>query len=249
MNIKSLEKKDDQIIFTGEVLDIYLPTANFDRKNSSYNGQYIRTIGVFAFEIKSKKVAKEGGHGTFHTFKFPNQIEFEYSESYKYTGTLDDGKISKDTYNVFRLTNGDIFIRSLTQPQSSNDAMKFIEALHGGQIPESIPYDNLLDLYLSTINFNKINLKSSAVVLELILSELCRDEKDLTKSFRLAIANKTTYNPFAYQSINLTQIPSLNNTFSALAFQDFDNSIINGINRNLNGEEDKESPIEKIIKY
>jgi hypothetical protein len=83
----------------------------------------------------------------------------------------------------------------------------------------------------------------------LILSELCRDKNDLHRPFREAIARQANYNQFAYQSINLREIPSLSNTFAALSFEDFDNAAIASINNNNSNMKEKESPIEKIIKY
>lgn len=249
MKIKELVQKNNQIIFHGEVMDIYIPVANFDRKLSFYNGQYINTLGVFAFDIKTESMAQKGKFGKFHTLKFPNMINFEYSETFKYTGTLDNGKISKNEYHVFRLRDGDVFINNTVQERSSDAVINFITSLHAGQIPETIPYPELINLYLSTIDINKVNLKNPSVVFELVLSELCRDKKNLKLPFRHTIKNKKTYNEYGYKSINLTQLPSLNSTFAALSFQDFDNSVISGVNQTLNNEDEKESPIEKIVKY
>jgi len=249
LKLKTLVRDKDQVLFDGQVLDIYLPKKNFDRGISSYNGKFINTIGVFIFDIKTDTIAKKKGFGSFYTIKYPNPMQFSYSDQFTYKGTLDNGKVGSNEYNVFRLTKGDIFMNTTTVEQSSDAVIKFVNALHAGQIPESIPYRELIKLYLNAIDINHVNLKNPSVVFEMIISEICRDKSDLKKSFRESIRGKKDYNEFGYKSIDLKQLPSLNSTFAALSFQDFDRAVISGINMNNEGKKEKVSPIEKIIKY
>jgi len=251
MKIKTLVQEDNSIIFQSKTfcLDIYIPKKNFDRSLSEYNGAYIKTLGIFAFDIKQISSAEKGKFGIFHTLKFPNIIQFTYSDHFKYEGTLNNGLISSREYEVFRLTDGDIFMDRVVIEQSATAVINFVNSLHDGQIPETIPYPELINLYLNALDLNHVSLKNPAVVFELILSELCRDKNDLHRPFREAIARQANYNQFAYQSINLREIPSLSNTFAALSFEDFDNAAIASINNNNSNMKEKESPIEKIIKY
>lgn len=249
MKIRQLIKQDNTIKFNGEVLDIYIPTKNFDRKLSVYDGEYIDTLGVFMFDIKTQKQADANEFGQFHTLKFPNDINFTYSSERKYKGTLYNGRVSMNEYNVFRLNKGDTFIANTVIEQSSNAVIKFVSALHSGQIPESIPYKELINLYLSVLSSNHIDLKNPSVVFELIISELCRNKTNLAEPFRISIANKDTYNEYGYKSINLKSLPALNSTFTALTFEDIDNAIVSSINRTNDGGKEKESPLEQIVKY
>ena len=220
MKIKTLVQEDNSIIFQSKTfcLDIYIPKKNFDRSLSEYNGAYIKTLGIFAFDIKQISSAEKGKFGIFHTLKFPNIIQFTYSDHFKYEGTLNNGLISSREYEVFRLTDGDIFMDRVVIEQSATAVINFVNSLHDGQIPETIPYPELINLYLNALDLNHVSLKNPSVVFELILSELCRDKNDLHRPFREAIARQANYNQFAYQSINLREIPSLSNTFAALSF-------------------------------
>jgi len=79
---------------------------------------------------------------------------------------------------------------------------------------------------------------------------LCRDKKDLTQPFRKEIGkDKAGITQYDYENINLKRLPPLSSTFTAITFEDMNQSLISSIKKNRNGEKEVDSPIEKTIKY
>ncbi|QXN67900.1 hypothetical protein FPHOBKDP_00146 [Listeria phage LPJP1] len=246
--MSSLDRIKDSLIFKGEILDIYLPKSNFDKNLSTYNGEYINTMGIFSFIEKKAGPEDKTTKGTLRKLELPNMIDFQYDSSYSFKGKLSD-ELPSDTYEVFRLTTGNQFIANVFTEQNASNVKKFISALHGGNIPSSVSYDNIIKLYLDTLSINKVSLRSPSVIYELIISELCRYSKDINEPFRKIIASKNNISPYMYTNINLKKLPSINSTFAALSFENPNQAIIDSINKNINGEKENESPIERTIKY
>lgn len=246
MNIPELEKVGNSIIFTGEFLDIYIPRASFENKNANYNGEYIHTMGIFVFEVKTQKNIDENKSGVFHKLTMPNSIDFQYSDNYVYTGPL-MGALS-DTYEVFRLESGNQFIANVLLQQESSEVISFVKSLHNGYIPKIVPYDKILTLYHDILAINNVSLNAPSVIYELIISELCRYSKDLSKPYR-EIASRREISQYEYTNIRLNRLPMLNSTFAGLSFENMNDSIITSLERTKTGKEEKESPLEKTIKY
>lgn len=245
--VPELIEKDGQIVFqgrNGSVLDIYIPTANFNRGKATLVDQYIQTLGVFVFEIKTQDDLVKGKSGKFNTLAFPNDISFTFSSESRYDGTLDNGKINRNSYRVFRLVAGDVFMSSTSIQQSTGSLINFVAAMHGGQIPNTLPYSDLINIYLDAMDINGNDLKSPSSTLEIIISEIARSKGDISIPYRLSKGTEYDYN-----LVNLSELPSLNSTFAALGFEDVDRAIIGAVNRTREGIEEKPTPLEKLAKY
>ena len=75
---------------------------------------------------------------------------------------------------------------------------------------------------------------------------MSRDRKNLSQPFRMTYNGK---NEYAYKMIRITKLPELNSTFMGLIGEDISGQIISGVVKNRTHAPEKESPIEKIIKY
>ena len=246
MKIPELEKVGNSIIFTGDILNVYIPKSMLDKNLAVYNGEFIHTMGIFIFEITNEKNMEEGKAGRFHKLLMPNSIDFQYSDTYNFTGSVDG--MESDSYEVFQLINGNQFIANVIMQQSSEEVIMFVKSLHSGYIPKIVPYHMILGLYHEVLGINKVSLQSPSIIYELIVSELCRFKTDLSLPYRLA-ANKKVISPYAYKNINLNRLPSLNSTFAGLTFEDMTNSITMSLARTKTGGKETASPLEKIIKY
>lgn len=252
MKYKFLYKEGNSLKFNGELMKIYLPKTNFTKKGSDsfiseYNGNFIKTMGIFLFEVTTFDNEEKGKSGTIYTMKLPISIRFEYEDSYTEKKQLKDN-LPADIYNVFILNNGNTFIENVMAEMSINSCKEFIFMLHKGNLPSIIPYDEIIKLYLDTLDINGINLGSPSLVYEMIISEVCRSKNDKKIPFRKAI-NNGKISQLDYVNINMKEIPMLSSVYGALAFEDMNQSIITSINRTKNGTKEVESPIEKTIKY
>lgn len=235
-------------MFIGDVLDIYIPRQQFKNGLSEHRGEYINTIGMFQFEIKSFKEAEEGKSGKVRKLKYPNKMDFNYTEQFQF-----DGKLSEDLdsiqYDVFRLTNGCQFMANVHIEQSAETVKDFLFLFHAGKLPKFIDYNDIIKLHYDVLSSNKVNLKSNSLTYELIISELCRYKGNVEIPYRIAINKKNNVGPLDYINYNLKKLPNLNSTFASFTFEGMDDTIVSSIGRtNKNGEE-KRTPLEDIMKY
>lgn len=245
--IAELSRQGNSVIFNGDVLNIYIPTKSFERKQAKYNGEYITTMGMFIFEIQTFEQIEKGMSGIFRRLTIPNNIDFQYTDSSKFKGKID--KYPSDEYTVFRLEKGDKFIANVFVQQISTAVIDFVKALHGGSMPKSVSYDEILGLYHNVLELNNVNLNAPSLIYELSIAEVCRSKKDQSKPFRDAVNRKPDISRYDYVNINLNKLPMLNSTFSGLTFENMNDAIIKSLDRTETGGEEKFSPLERPIKY
>lgn len=245
--IAELSRQGNSVVFNGDVLNIYIPTKSFERKQAKYNGEYITTMGMFIFEIQTFEQIEKGMSGIFHRLTIPNNIDFQYTDSSKFKGKID--KYPNDEYTVFRLEKGDKFIANVFVQQISSAVITFVKALHGGSMPKSISYDEILGLYHNVLELNNVSLNAPSLIYELSIAEVCRSKKDQSKPFRDAVNKKPDMSRYDYVNINLNKLPMLNSTFSGLTFENMNDAIIKSLDRTETGGEEKFSPLERPIKY
>ena len=243
---KFFEHDGDRIIFSGDVLKIYLPKNYFESKIAEYNGDSVNTIGFFFFEVKSNEMDENDKDGRFYTLKLPAKIDFEFNSEDSITKNIKEtGDI---LYTVFTLEKGSTFIKNINVVQSAANAKDFIYMLHGGRFPAIIPYDEIIDLYVKNLNLNALSLGCQSFMYELMIGELMRWKEDPKIAFRKAI-NQNDVNQLDYQNINMKNIAFFNSTYSSIAFEDINKAIINSIAKTERGDKEIISPVEKTIKY
>lgn len=236
------------MIFNGEYLDIYIPRKSFKNNLASYNGEFIHTIGIFLFSIKNEEdLLDENREQVYHKMMLPNSIDFQYTDQFKFTGSING--LPSDTYEVFRLENGNQFVANVLLQKDSNEVIRFVKALHNGYIPSIVPYDKIITLYLDVLAINSVSLKAPSVIYELIISEACRKKGDMASAFRYALNKNPDIGLNNYTNIRINKIPAINSTFTGLTFEDMNNSIMTSLERTATGKQEKESPLEKSIKY
>ena len=248
MKIRNLEREGNSVIFTGEVLDIYIPKVQFKNGLSEYRGQYINAYGMFLFEIKTHKQAEEGKKGAVHKFKYPNKMDFNYIESFSFDGKERDD-LDDIPYEVFRLYNGCQFMSNVFIEQAATAVRDFLFLFHAGKLPSFIQYNDIIKLHYDVLTSNKGNLKSNSLTFELIIAELCRYKHNVEIPYRIALNKKQNVGPLDYVNYNLKQLPNLNSTFASFTFEGMDNTIMTSISRTAKGVKEKESPLEDVMKY
>lgn len=238
----------NSIIFDGDYLDIYIPRDSFDDGFARYNGNYINTIGIFFFEsIKAADIDKEGRTQYFHKMTFPNSIDFQYTDILSYKGSI-NGTPSIQ-YDVFRLEKGNQFIANVNYQKTSDTVITFVNKLHNGKMPKILTYDEILELYHGVLALNGVNLKAPSLLYELVISESCRDGRDLSRPYRLAVNKSASVDPYGYKNIRINRLPQINSTFAGITFENMTDSVITSLERTVNGGEEQPSPIEDTIKY
>lgn len=247
MKVPYLKKLDDSIIFDGEYLEVYIPKSSFDTGIAGLSGEYLETLGIFNFKYFPE--GKEHSESAeLRTMNLAFKIKIGYSSFYNIRTVLNEN-IGEESYMVYCLKRGDIFCLKTANEKSSANTKACVNLIHGGKLPKSVPYGKVLDDYVNSMTLNGVNLNSQLQIFELIIAELYRSQDDLTVPFRKIIGNDPTVSELAYEAINLKRLPAINSTFAGLSFEDINQSIISGLKKSKLGEEEKESPIEVVMKY
>lgn len=230
-----------QLTFIGDELRIYLPATYLanDSGMASTMGENIETLGLFWFKTNNK----------FYELTLPIKFTFAYSRKEKYTGKLKP-ELPEITYDVFVLEKGDAFCYDINHRENVEDIMFFLTKLvEGGKIPQTVSYNDVLKLLLDALVATKSgSLGVSSLTYELLLSELYRSKSNVTVPFRQYI-NENPGKLYNYKMVKVTKIPELTSVFTGLMGENTNYQIVAAVQHSREGRKEKESPIEKLIKY
>lgn len=208
-------------------------------------GDAIRTIGIFNMRF----ITLEGDDRTkypLRTFSYPNVIEtYPTSVSIK-TMSLDDD-IEPVKYRILHYSKGDIMM-SATSKQDSNNCEMFLNFLTRGKIPNSIPYSKIVEIWNDNFAINGLSSGVPATIMQCIIAEMCRYNKDPVKQFRKMIG-KGGVSEHDYITANMRSIASYTSVFNAMTFENFGEMMTTSVNMSRNDVKQSRSPIEKILQF
>lgn len=239
--------KDDgeNIIFTGNYLEAYIPEFYFEGKLAQNFGSSLQVFGLF-----NVRVFDESGKGMkLETFNVPSLITITPSEIERRRDVqlIDSDESDGDGYVVAKFYKGNVIMKSNIQQDASNVEL-FINILFRGKVPKTIPYSQVKDIWQKNLDMNGVKLGVTSTILEVIISEIYRNKKKPEQKFAHIIGKNPNVSEYAYQRANIRQICAWNSTFAGLTFEDMDAMITSGLNTKRYGKQETESPIEKIIK-
>lgn len=227
---------NDKVIFSGEgELIYYVPEKYFEIKAAETIGERIKTIGMFTYAVFDKS----GKRVVFKPFNCPTMIECIPSSISKESNYLLEGTKEEKAYRLLHFKDGDELICTTQVPVDFSVLEKFVDILKGGNLPEYIPYDEIQDYILKNAELCKFDYKVSAQIIGMVISEIYRYEKDLSKPFRLA----DTKDMLAYKAINIEKVPKYTSAFTAVTSDNADEAIAAAITNKGHGD----SPLEKIV--
>ena len=118
-----------------------------------------------------------------------------------------------------------------------------------GYLPNVFPYEDIADYWTQVNAFNGVKISSmSQASIELIVSEIARDPKDPSRTFRSKLKGFPKTNRYAWKLINIRQIPRYTSVFASITSGDPKGNLISIISRQRNnGNNQKESPVEDAI--
>lgn len=243
-----LRKEGDTVYFQGNIMEIIIPKYYFDKNIAKFIGNKIDTLGLYAFRVIDEK-----GNVENHYLKLPMNNIFEFddyrSENIKINADNEDDNSIEPAY-VFILKDGQIFMDTVKKEQTAENSKNFVFSLHGAKIPSTIPYPDVFKLYIDNLNLNGTKIGNPGCILEMTIAELARCKDDINIPFRKKAGKDfDRVSMLDYRLTNIKNLPPINSTFTALAFENMDASIISSIGKNVNGEDELISPIEKVIKY
>ena len=228
-----LNKIDSKVYVDTHALDLLIPKSYFDIGIADFVGGQLNVLGIFYFIVR--KSEKDKGEMYLINTPSPILVSFESESSAKHTIHGQE-----DSYRVFTLNKGNVFIESDTIVQSGKNVEAFANLLHSGRLPKTT-YESIYRQYIQVQEDNETSLKVPSSTLEAIIAELVRDSNDNNVPFRLSKGKD-------FKLINLKNLPKTISTFAGISFERLGDAIASGIERKRTGKPNVISPMEETIK-
>lgn len=235
---------DDKYVYINSTYaEAYIPESlvgDIEENHSSICYEYgegFMTLGVMYIAF-----IDENNKSTLKTLMYPNIIETQPSSNT--VSTLNIAGV-EDRYRVLQYNKGDILM-PVQSKQSPDNCEMFMRLITSGKIPKALTYTDIFDAWLANFNINGLHPDVPSVVLQTIVSTMCRDKNDLNKEFRF-VAGKGNYDPHGYKAMNMNAVSANSSVMSSLSFERYGEKLATAINMTKEGTKQKISPIEKVI--
>lgn len=237
------ELKDGSVVFTCAKAEIEFPESFIDHKIAEIVGKDVKILGLIEIKIYDTEEDVENNHSRNVFFKHIGMIVTCPSSISDVRHKGVDDKFINLTFK-----EGDAFIKNKNITQDSKVASIILDLMTSGYFPNVIPYDEIAQYWADASAYNGVGLSAmSQSSIELIVSELCRDPKNLAKSFRHKIAEDPHTDRMKWKMINIKLLPRYSSVFSSITSGDARNNIISIVSRLRNGETQLDSPVEDAI--
>lgn len=216
-----LKQVDEALVFNAEgELVFYVPEYYFSTKYASIEGEYVELLGVLDYAIFSASGSSNG----LKPFRLPTVFLCKPCEITK----MKDIKLTKYTetqdYRFLKFRKGDEVITSV-KPQDVESVELLVQLFTSGHIPTTIPYDKMYEYFLESMELNGNSWNMTTQQFGFLVSEICRNPKDLSKPFRLAKSD----NMYGYTCINIRQVPKFVSPYAALTSENWDEAMVSAV--------------------
>lgn len=236
--------EDETVYFSGpgEFL-LFVPDSYFTKKIAVIEGEFIELIGILNQSIINPQKQQTDITKNLKPFYFPSRFITKPGRIEKVKG-LQLTKNYKSDFHVLHYTDNktDQIIVSTKVPEDITNVEDFFRVfVNAGDIPTSIPYHDLWKPFIDSMTINGSSYGLPAADFGLLISELCRDPKNINKPFRLGKSldeDDTSYIP-----VSVKYIPKLVSPFTSLTSENFDEAMIGAIMNQNNTP----TPLERVL--
>lgn len=233
-----LKREGESLVFNKDHQQFifYVPEKYFTTKNATIIGEYVSLLGLLDFAIVDDKgkIVKP-----VKTFTFPS-IFMTKPDSIEKQKDLTFSKYAKpQDYRLLKYNKGDKVVVSVNVPQDISTVEAFYALFNRGNLPATIPYDKIVNIYLENMRLSGNKYNITAQLFGLLYSEVYRAHDDLDKPFRLSGSKDM----LAYKAIPLADVPKKVSAYVSLTSENWDNSVIGAIQT----KDGKDSPLESIL--
>ena len=249
---KELINDGKYIFIDTECAEAYIPDDLFDRDSEDpspsslayITGEGVTTIGIFymRFFDDDKNIKANREKTKLRTLIYPNKIDtFPSGGHTKETLNLNG---NEEVYRVFRYYKGDILMSASSQ-KSPNNVEMFTKLIMAGKVPNSLSYNDLYFAWKQNFEINDVNSKIPPVLMQAIISKICRNPKNLNEEFRKLTDKKV--NPYDYVMLSMNQISAYSSVMTSMAFERFAEKLTTSLIMTKDGTAQEKSPNERVI--
>ena len=241
--MKYLKVQNNDYIVEAEKINVYIPSYYFGIDMAVELGNQIDTVGIMTLEIWDSNLKTP----ELWEMNCPVFVHVMSTENSKVTRTFSKLDSVPEEYRVFTAHKGEILFKDAIHVQNSKAANRFLTFILNGKIPNNLKYSELPNNLLQNASFNGVNIGVPDSIVELLMGELARDEKDLRTPFRM-VAGKTGAES-GYQTIKINELPAMASTFGGLAFENIGDAILSGLINSKTNREEIIAPTEEILYF
>lgn len=249
MEIPNFLKLDgDSLLFNldNKELVFFVPEVFFNdgtkRPIAEVIGEDVSMIGICNWSI----VDSNGKYTDAKPFTFPTMMlcspyNIEKVKDYKIPGSNE----LKSNYRILHFRKGDKVVKQTRVPQLVDNAEMFFKlVMITAKFPNTIPYDKIWELFIENASLNGFNYGIHSQLFAIMISEVARDPKDLTRPYRLTGSKNLN----DYKLIPVSLVPKFISPFTAITSEGFDDALKSAILLSEKPDSDiPDSPLEKIV--
>lgn len=238
MAIPSWLKRDgESILYNGEgYFAFFIPERFFDGKNSAkaiIMGEYVNLFGILDYQLFN---ANGKPNGPVRCFKFPTVFLTKPTTIEKVKNIKIVDWATAQDYRVLKYEKGAQIVVSTKVPQDLQNVEHFYSLFLGGNLPVTIPYEELYTYLTENINLAGESYGLNNQILGIVVSEMARDPNNLEKAYRNSKADH-------YKTISIVDIPKFISAYSAITNENWDDAVVNAIENKTT----RDIPMEKIL--
>lgn len=231
-----LKQDKEKVIFNGDgELIYYIPEKYFDINVTLVIGEIIETMGIFTYGLYDSK----GKQLKLDRFKCPTIIQCKPSLITKESKLQLIGTKEPQAYRLLHFKKGDELICNINVPKSTDNVDKFVNLLIRANLPNNIPYNEIHEYIIKNAELNGFNYQVSPQIIGVVISELYRDPKELSRPFRLSGMKDM----LDYKAITILKIPKYTSPYTAITSENADEAIAAAMTTKGNAN----SPLEKVM--
>lgn len=232
-----LSRKNNSVIYSdsGE-LDIFVPEKYFDLRMAFSAGQYMNVFGILNYCV----IDKNGKKSDLRQLNIPTRFLTKPYKIDKLKGVKLISSSKPQDYRVFRYKKDDPVIVEVKVPEEIENVEDFINLfVITGNIPNTISYDKLQTYFVDNIAANGNSYNICLQIFGIVISELCRSQKDINVPFRLSGSK----NMNDYQPISVKAVSKLINAYTALTSENFTDAAVHA----MMNDKKIDSPLERVM--
>lgn len=238
MAIPSWLKKDgESVLYNGDgYFAFFVPERYFDGKNSAkaiIYGEYANLFGVLDYQLFTNTGK---ANGPVRCFKFPTVFLTKPTSIEKARNIKLAEWSNAQDYRVLKYEKNAQIVVSTKVPQDLQNVEFFYSLFLGGNLPTTIPYEELYTYLTENIELAGESYGLTNQILGVVVSEMARDPNNLEKAFRNSNAKH-------YTAINIKDIPKFISPYSAITSENWDEAVVNAIEN----KSTRDIPMEKIL--
>lgn len=242
---KYFKRIDDNIVFVGPYMEVYIPGAYFDKGLAEEVGDNYKIFGLANIITFNDPEGKSPN--PMRLLNLPVKI-MTYPSGYEVRKMDMKGSEGPEAVVVLKYYTNDILCNAY-MAKVTHTFKDFLAILQGGKVPPFTPYDEVFNIWKKNMDIAGIKFDLADSTYEIVIAEIYRSKSNPTKKFSKVLAKDPNHDMTDYVTYSPRQLTKSNSTFTGVTFEDMDSMLTAAVNRSVQNKPEQISPMEEIIKY